>query len=90
MLAASRQLEHSLGDHSHGGVLAVNEAQSAQGIFERGRDDGDFLRREDLTSVKKRPNRYNTNPRTRFTPRTSVIASLPSSRAPGNSRHLAH
>ena len=46
-------------------VLAVNEAQRVQGIFERGRDDGDFFRREDPTSVKKRPNSHNTNPRTR-------------------------
>ena len=55
----------TMGSTSHGGVFAVNEAQSVQGIFERGRDDGDFLRREDLTSVKKRPNRHSTNPRTR-------------------------
>jgi hypothetical protein len=64
-LAAFRQLEYSLGDHSHGGVLPVNEAQRVQGIFERGRDGGDFVRREDPTSVKKRPNSHNTNPRTR-------------------------
>jgi hypothetical protein len=62
VLPAFRQLEHSLGDHSHSGVLAVNETQGAQSVFECGRDDGDFFRREDPTSEKKRPNRHGTDP----------------------------
>ena len=65
MLATSRQLDYSFGDRSHGGVFAVNEAQSVQGIFECGGEDSDFFRREGPTSETNRPNRHNTNPTTR-------------------------
>jgi hypothetical protein len=60
-LAASRYFDHSFGDHSRSGVLAVNETQDAQRVFKCSRDDGDFFRREDPTSEKKRPNRHGTN-----------------------------
>ena len=74
MFAAFRQLEHSFGNHMHGGVLAFNETQGAQGVFECGGEDSDFFRREGPTSEKNRPNRHNTNPRTAYIYHVSELA----------------
>jgi hypothetical protein len=40
------KLDNALGDHEHGWVIAIHQAQGAHGILERGREHGYILRRE--------------------------------------------
>ena len=39
-------LDNALGDHQHGRITAIHQAQGAEGILERGRERGYILRRE--------------------------------------------